>query len=164
MRYARRPELIWHYTTGTKMPSIQAEGVIRTSPHVFPSEREAVWFSSNPVWERTAAKAMCDPWTGVVVTLTTMDEHIEYCGGLYRICVAPEVAPHDWNAFRRLSGISPKYANGLREIGYRWGARISEWFVSFEPVPRSQWFGIEVWEQEAWKPFLPEHTQGALAA
>ncbi len=159
-----RAETIWHYTTGQNIPLIEADGVILTSRYICGREREAVWFSSNPVWEKTAAKGWRDPLTGENGTFRTMEEHVEYCGGLFRIGVSLETAPHDWNAFRRLSGILPKYANGLRQTGYRWGARISQWYVSFEPVPRSKWLSIENWVDDAWKPCATDHAHLATAA
>lgn len=160
----KKPNMIWHYTTGQKLPSIKADGVILTSEFICRKEREAVWFSSNPLWEKSAAKGWYDPLTGREGMFQTMEEHVEHCGGLFRIGVAPETAPHDWNAFRRLSGILPKYANGLRSLGYEWGARISEWFVSFEPVPQTEWLTIEKWEHDAWNRCPAGHAAEAMAA
>ena len=160
----QKPNMIWHYTTGQKFPLIKAEGVILTSKYISRKEREAVWFSSNPLWEKTAAKALFNSLTGERRLLRTMEEHVEHCGGLFRIGVAPETAPHDWNAFRRLSGILPKYANELRNIGYERGARISEWFVSFEPVPQTEWLTIEKWEHDAWNRCSVGHAAEAMAA
>jgi hypothetical protein len=143
--------MLWHYTTGQKIPLIETDGLILTSPNTCGGELQAVWFSRNPVWEKTSAKGWYNPATGARGAMT-MQDHEEFCGGLFRIGVAPQTAPHDWNAFRKMSGILPKYASGLRNIAYGCGARISDWFVSFDPVPRSKWLCLERWENGVWCP------------
>src|SRR5262245_31920443 len=115
MRMRVRLNRLWHYTTGEKIGLILKEGMIRQSPNVCGSERPAVWFSSNPVWEVTSRKGRFDPITGQIRQLE-MDEHLVYCGGLFRIAIAPETAPHDWHEFREMSGILPRDANVLRNV------------------------------------------------
>jgi hypothetical protein len=75
--------------------------------------------------------------------------------GLGRIGVAEETAPHNWEAFCRLSGASRKTINGLRKGAIEMGGRPSEWFVSFEAVPAAMWLSVEWWDGVAWVPLLP---------
>jgi hypothetical protein len=71
---------------------------------------------------------------------------------LARIGVAAETAPHDWQAFKRLSGIPANEAGGLYAVAVGRCARPGEWYVIFEPVPRERWLAIEVWDGSAWVP------------
>jgi hypothetical protein len=114
-------------------------------------EKPAVWFSSNEQWEPTANMPLrrADGTT----TASTKDATHLLGGGLARIGVVPEAAPHDWEAYKRLSGVTAKRAREIYKAGVAQGARPAEWFASFEPVPRSKWLGIEVWDGQKWGPY-----------
>jgi hypothetical protein len=144
----------YHYTVKLRLDSILADGLIKCATEgVFGGERPAVWFTTNPTWEETANKAVDN---GFGRESLTRDQTHEVFEGLVRIAVADETAPHDWNAYRRLSGVSPKMANALRTLAYRAGSKLGEWFISFEPVPRDLWLAVEIWDGEKWGPF-PEN-------
>lgn len=165
-----RTSLLWHYTTGRKYPLIVADGRIKpTDVNIDKGERPAVWFSSNQHYEVTAAKGWND---GGVRRTCTMEQMHEW-HGLVRIGVERAEAPHDWESFKRLSGVSPRTASILRAVGYAQGARISEWFVAFEPVPVERWVAVEFWNGKSWDrlspaenraPSLPARTGIAAAA
>lgn len=157
-----RPSWIWHYTTGEKIGLILKEGMIRQSPNVGGSERPAVWFSSNPVWEVTSRKGRFDPISGGIKQLE-MEEHLIYCGGLFRIAIAADTAPHDWHDFRQMSGILPRDANLLRSVAIKWGGRPGEWFVSFDPVYQSDWLGVESWRDGQWTPMQVSQSRRMAA-
>lgn len=149
------PELRWHYTTGEKFKLITESGaILPTALFLSPGERAAVWFSSNQFWEPTAAKV----WLGDDGSQTQLDmaQTAERGEGLVRFGVLPEVAPHNWNEFKRLSGVHSRMAKGMYSGGISQGAKPSEWYVTFDPVPREKWAAVEVWQDEKWIRVLPE--------
>jgi hypothetical protein len=129
---------------------ILRDGILKPAAgSVFKDERPAVWFSTNPAWEETANKLQKTP-TGLKVGTRETTE--KYGGGLIRFAVAPETAPHDFRAFKRLSGIRAKYATALALSGIKARADPREWWVSFDPVPRAKWLAVEVRGQAGWVP------------
>lgn len=142
-------QLLWYYTTGRKLNEIIELGEIRVgSLGTSKKEKAAVWFSANQDWDPAAN----EPWQapdGAVLRLNK-DQTFVMGGGLGRIGVAPEVAPHDWKAFKSLSGISSKAAKELYNSAIQAGSRPGQWFASFENVPRSKWQAIEAMEGATW--------------
>jgi hypothetical protein len=50
---------VWHYTVGIKMPLIRESGVLLpTDSGIEPDELPVLWFSTNPYFEPTSAKAV----------------------------------------------------------------------------------------------------------
>jgi len=132
----------WHYTIGVKYALIDRDGFIKpATAFVSPGERPIVWLSTNAVWEPTANKMRLGG-DGHLVSLT-MAETAALGGGLVRIGVAAETAPHDWNALKELSGMSTKTARGLYDAAIAQRARPGEWWGSFEPIPRSKWIKVQ---------------------
>jgi len=147
----RAAAAVWHYTVVERLQHIFQAGELRPEREGIPrKEKAAVWFSANPVWEPTANRVIRNA-AGVRARLTK-DQTIVLGGGLARIGVAAAVAPVDWKAFKKQSGISPDRARAIYEEAIGIGARPAEWFATFEPVPRSQWLSVEVWENERWMP------------
>jgi hypothetical protein len=142
-------QLRWHYTVRQRLDGLLRDGIIKPVTAGLPAgERPAVWFSSNQEWEETANQAWQRP-DGTINRGNKESTHL-LGGGLARIGVLPETAPHDWKAFKTLSGIKPAKARGMYDAAIGSGARPGEWFVSFEPVPQSQWVAVEVWDGEQW--------------
>lgn len=136
--------LRWHYTTGNDFKKIVESGEIQPSRgRVPPSERPAVWFSTEPIWEPTATKAWINPDGTKVLSMAI---NAEKGGGLFRIGVLSETAPHDWHAFKQLSGITSKMAKGLYNVAKEQNARPGRWYVTFEVVPKSAWVSVETWD------------------
>lgn len=158
----RAPSILWHYTTiETRLPAILRTGFLMPATDGVPQgERPVVWFSRQPEWEPTA----CKRWDWRKKRGRSLDEIAHGHGGLARFGVDPSVAPHDWEAFRQLSGISAAAANGLREsirsgLYAGTGAKSSDWYVSFEPVP-VELCTIEVYlESLGWVP-RPDPARG----
>lgn len=158
MRKFTPPEIVWHYTVGTRIVHILSEGVIKTATAgVPPGQQPAVWFSANPKWEETANKGLLDLDTGTQYSLTK-EQTEEWNGGLFRIEVKREDAPYSWAAFKSLSGCSRDLARGLYNSAIRMGSRPSDWWVSFEPFTKDKWRALESWNGEKWVPFTGDGT------
>ena len=144
--------LIWHYTIKVRLDLILADRLIKpATAYLSPGEKPAVWFSSNQSWEETANKSYVDP-DGSIHHGAKLTTHTRG-GGLIRIGVDPETAPHDWQAFKSLSGINSKHAKGLYQAACQCGAHPGEWFVSFDPVSCDKWRAVEVFDGTNWKSF-----------
>src|ERR1022692_422884 len=119
--------LLWHYTIGQNYRLILADKAIKPSVAYTAFKKwPVVWFSRNQVWEAEATKGM-ESADGTWQQLTQA-ELGEVGGGLYRIGVAPETAPHDWDHFVRMSGIVREIALGLRRVAKAKGANHKDWF------------------------------------
>ena len=149
--------LLWHYTTGQNYRLILADKAIKpSSAYSGTKDGPVVWFSRNQVWDSSTTKGLNQP-DGTWRQLTT-EELDKLAGGLYRIGVARETAPHGWDDFVRLSGIARSIAVDLRRAAKERGASHKDWFVSFDPVPQIQWLAAEVWETingSAWRRARP---------
>ena len=62
--------------------------------------------------------------------------------------------PHDWRAFKRLSGIVPRVARALYETAISHGSHPGQWFVSFSSIRRDKWLTVETWNGEKWVPYV----------
>jgi hypothetical protein len=142
----------WHYTVVAKLRDIVRAGVINPTPaDEAVGERPAVRFSANPFWEETASEPYRD--ADGVLRCGTRESTLWSGGGLARIGVRPADAPHDWKAYKSLSGISADKARQMYEAGIAAGAKTSEWFATFDPVPAAKWVAVEVWDGTRWVAF-----------
>jgi hypothetical protein len=107
-----------------------------------------VWFSTAPDWEPTATKSL------VTADGTLMPENRatteKFGGGLARIGVSPETAPHDWRTLKELSGMSNKIAQRLYRAAIDCGSRPGHWWGTFDAVPRSKWIAVQVYRNGEW--------------
>ena len=141
--------MLWHYTVVERLNQILADGLLRPAAMgALKGVKPVVWFTTNQDWEPTANRLWQSP-TGSWTRLGK-DQTIVLFGGLARIGVAPSVAPIDWKAYKDQSGIPPKAANTIYNEAVSVGGRPGNWFATFEPVPRSLWLAVEVWESEQW--------------
>jgi hypothetical protein len=143
----------WHYTVWVWWEDIRRDGVVKAATaYVTDGEKPAVWFSVNEFWEETANKNAQTP-DGRLVILDREGTR-SHGGGLVRIGVAAETAPHDWNAHKVKAGLDKRIAKGLYDAALSSGARPGEWYVSYDPVPRSLWLAVERWDEVAkrWEP------------
>jgi hypothetical protein len=149
--------LRWHYTTGDNFYQIVEDGMIKPAVAcVEMREKPAVWFSTRQDWEPTANKLLLLP--NEQLKSLTREQTERYGGGLCRFGVAPDTAPHHWWAFKRMSGIKPRFARGLVWSARRDGANPADWWVSFAPVPRDQWVAIQVYQHGTWMDVLCSHN------
>lgn len=153
--------IVWHYTVRDRLSQIIADGVIRqATAGIGFGERPAVWFSSHPSWEPTANKGIIGR-DGSRRTATKAEMQAR---GMARIGVERNTAPHDWEAFKRLSGVSNFMASCMKRAGLDAGAKMSQWFVSFDPVPRERWVSVEVWNGSDWEAYaVPGKSRILLA-
>ena len=141
--------MLWYYTTGQKLSQIMEAGELQPARiGTARKEKPAVWFSANQEWEPAANLPWQDP--GGSQLRLSKDQSYVLGGGLARIGVAPEEAPHDWKAFKRLSGISSSVAKELYNAAIQAGSRPAQWFASFDAVPRSKWLAVEVLDGTDW--------------
>src|SRR5262245_32626660 len=152
------PPILWHYTHGFRLRGILRDGMIKLATEGAPADGKfAVWFSSNQQWEESANQRT-NNYHGTPGRGTKETTH-HFGGGLARVGVRPETAPHDWNAFKELSGVPARLAKGMHLAGIGAGADPGEWFASFEAVPREKWVAVERWDGKRWMAL--EDVQGA---
>jgi len=149
----RKPKKIWHYTYPSHLLRIYSDGFIKRSTLIESQGIPCVCFSSNPLWETAIAKAFEKYGQKYQARPDDMNFYHQ-TGGLVRIEVSPEVAPYDWNAFRRMSGAKAKDAKLLYDFALLCKARTSEWWMTFEPVFPDKWIAIEEWNGTEWGPLV----------
>jgi hypothetical protein len=146
------PRILWHYTVGNFLNQILEDGLIRpTTLYVSPREKPCAWFTASSSWEETANKGI-GAYRGSEFVSVGLDRELTHLlsGGLVRIGVLPEAAPHDWQAYKSFSGVPARTAKSLYQTAVAAGSRLSNWFVSFEPVPQSKWVCIQFWDGNQW--------------
>ena len=104
---------LFHYTTGERLKEILRDQTIKpaTANVDTSSERPVVWCMFSREWEPTCNKGWADPRTGQVRQLSAY-ETAQRGGGLFRIEVEEGAAPHNWKAFRQLSGCPRRIVSG----------------------------------------------------
>lgn len=139
--------MLYHYTVGILLELILRKGFIKlATEQIDHGEKPAVWFTSSPKWEHTANKMIND--NGILKALN-MVQTSNRGGGLARICVNQSSAPHNWEQYKELSGVSKHTARKLRKSAQKFGSKVSEWNVSFKPVERTEWLGIQLYDWKA---------------
>ena len=117
---------VWHYSMYPQLLTMLRDGFIRpATTFVEPPERPIVWFSKSQTWERTVTKGVRLP-DGSSVTLVFRGM-LSHGVRPVRIAVSPEIAPYDWPALRRLSGMESRMANGRVRVAGELGADPRRW-------------------------------------
>jgi hypothetical protein len=144
--------IVWHYTILEHLRSIQADGVIvpggtENSPFIIRRHKQAVWFSSDPVWEATAGPAFFDSsFRRVERTWQDMQRNV----GIGRIGVEPHTAPYRWSDWKRMSGATAKEARKYYIAAMKFGGRPGDWFLTFDAVPSAKWVSLEIHDGHGW--------------
>jgi hypothetical protein len=140
--------MIFYYTTGQQLQVLLRAGVIPTT--AIAKEKPCVFFSSNQEWEPSANLLVSDGRGNSVKSTKAVTYEIG--GGLARIGVDQTIAPYDWKQYVKLSEAEPKTVAALRSMAYEIAARPSEWFFSFERVPKSKWLCVQTfdWNSSTW--------------
>ena len=157
-------KLLWHYTNGTNIDKILAEGRIKLAvAGIKRPEKGVAWFSSNPVWDASANRGnvqmkKADYQPGVVFDAkpsdwdvkpfdaTWMDKNM----GRFRIGVIAEAAPHDWKTLKKLANIPHEVALSMERANKAEFGDPAEWYGSLTPVLREQWRTVERMERGIW--------------
>ena len=111
-------------------------------------EPAAVWCSTDPVWETTVGRYIADS-SGII-----RQPHKSYLwlfpGMLARIEVDATSCPISYEAHLAVWGVPDGIREEVRER-CRWaGVDPNDWRLSYEPIPRSRWLGIHVWDGKRW--------------
>lgn len=147
-----RPERLFHYTVGLRLPEILEDRAIKpTDANLGSRERPAVWTTRSPVWEETANKSAMTPSGERVLGTKRSTERL--CGGLVRIAVRPSAAPIRWQQFVKTSGIKSKTVKRLAASAWAQGSNPVDWWVSYRPIPETEWLAVEIWGGLTWVPY-----------
>jgi hypothetical protein len=140
---------VWHYTTEEKLNPIYADGALMpTAIKIGPNERPVLWFSSNPVWEPTANKALGVRGIGAVRSLTT-DEMVQMFR-LIRFGIDSERLLH-WPELRKVARIAHTEQRRLAKRARKVGAAPHHWYGSLQPVRLSELVREDYVPGEGWR-------------
>ena len=152
-------KMIYHYTHCHHLQKILADGIIKKEGCNRECNRRGdplaplpvVWFSTNPIWERTAAKTLETPeWSNTGRIKLDSPQQLSDWLGLARIVVPKYVATMRWDEYAKK--IPRPLSQRLKQVAYRVGARPSEWRISMIEVPADKWCYVETWHQGEWHP------------
>jgi len=138
---------IYHYTFGHKMPEIANDGYLRpTGVNIAHDERPVLWFSRNPVFERTAAKGTLENGKVRLMNFGEMHEHL----GIYRFALPmPDQRVFTWVRLPKLANIPQRVVKHMISEGVRRGAKPSDWLGTFVPIALHE-MKFEVWDGDKW--------------
>lgn len=148
---------LWHYTTGHHWEQIQKDGFIKTTPkQPGPGEIAAVWYSSNQLWEPTAAKQVRLRDTGERVGLTSMEFLHSAMSGLVRIAWGGGDGLWSWEEFCERAPWQQAFKLGwnafeiCRELGWAGMSGPFQWYMTPHPVPKALWGEVQLWDGKEW--------------
>lgn len=116
--------------------SIREHGLKLAQSGVPITEKAAVWFSTNPVYEATACK----------YGTTTLQGMLNF--GLNPIRYVVDMALTNWAEHKKTSGIVPVITWGLEQAAKQVGSNPKEWYCSYEPVRK--WLAVEAYQNGKW--------------
>lgn len=122
---------VWHYTTGTKLRLILADGFLRPTDHLISKgESPILWFSRDQYWEQTANKGV--EIHGFNFTLS-MEGTAVSGAGLFRFGVLRD-GLINWPQLGKAAGMKSKVQRGLEKAAIKMGSDCSKWLGSLEPI------------------------------
>jgi hypothetical protein len=139
-------ERTYHFTVGTKVPSIAESGSLQPiGIDLEPGEHPVLWFSAAILWEETATKLLFNPCTGRIQRPSMFDLHCML--GVYRFGIAADDARLvPWPKLRRAAAISDDVTRRLVRNGRAVGARPEQWSGSLVAI------SVADLTFEAWRP------------
>lgn len=158
-------KLIWHYSNGSVIDAIIADGVIKlATAGIKPPERGAVHFSTRTDWEPSANRGNLYLKKGDYpvgqkfdVNLAKDLKHEKFDAawmdkemGRYRIGVVPEAAPHGWRTYVKLASVPKEIVESMERADPAEMGNPNEWRHSLQPVPRKFWRTIEKLVSGVW--------------
>jgi len=83
-------------------------------------------------------------------------------GGLARIEVNPKSNPFNWMHYVKMSKTPGYFRRAMERAAFDSGADPSEWYASFKPIRRGDWYKIDIfdWDEQCWKPYSNEVDSG----
>jgi hypothetical protein len=134
------PDVLYHYTTGSKLRSIINTGGIKpTTAKIEPHEKPIAWFSTSGQWEPTATKVPVPGLAGQVMTAISQ-------GGLVRITVPGTCAPYVFSQLPLVAGTKPSICIGLLVAGLELGSDPDTWRFTPTPVPSALFREVEFYD------------------
>lgn len=119
----------YHYTVAPKLPSIIADGRLKpTTVNLVPGEAPILWWSTNPVWERTAAKG--DGRGGV----HSFETHRDAIGLCRFVLNDPSVRVYPFKKITVKAKMPPWVVYGLIGRGEVVGANYLQWHGTLKSV------------------------------
>ena len=132
-----RDGFAYHYTIGSRVSSILADGVIDLATGRVPAHvKAAVWLTTSEDFEPTARKM---DRQGRILTVDQMQRE----DGVYRIAVDAERFPLTWADYCRQSGDSRSMLRRLERCAVTQGSDIGSWRLSFAPIMEADWLRLE---------------------
>ena len=141
----------WHYTTGARLTVILKTGMIEpATAGVIPPEKPVVWFTESDDWEPTANK-MLRSEDGTIRSLSR-EETAHHAGGLVRIGVAQESAPHPYASLIAIARATRGTVKRLSIVAEREGSNVDLWYFSTRPVDYREWLCVDRFAGGVWVP------------
>lgn len=157
--------IVYHYSRIKHLAKILESGVLLPATAMVPrNEKPAVWFSINDYWEPSAGMMVLADKSGLVQygdgTATLDPRALRQCSmqechekmGLTRFVVDETSAPYTWRHHKQYGGISRREAKALYELSIRDSVCVTQWRLSYDPVPASEWLAVEKWDGSKWCP------------
>ena len=134
------PDVIFHYTTGTRLKQIINSGAIKpTTAKIEPYEKPVAWFSTQDQWEPTATKVPIPGMAGQIATARAQ-------GGLARITVPGTCAPYAFPQLPLIASTKPSVCIGLLISGLKLGRDPDTWRFTPTPVPVTLFREVEFYD------------------
>jgi hypothetical protein len=142
---------VWHYTTDDKLNSIYAdEALLPTAIAIGPNERPVLWFSSNPVWEPTANKALGVERNGQRTMIRPMtNAEMFRMFKLRRFGIDSERLMH-WPVLRKAARIGMTEQRRMIKRAREMGSAPHHWYGTLDPVPLSDLVREDYIHGEGW--------------
>ena len=147
---SKQYRIVWHYTVSERhCRGILSSKVVNTSTAFLEKdERPAVWFTQDPVWERTASVGPYWFFDGPVELI--LGRMVADGLPVMRIGVLETTAPIKWIDFKKVSGISPLMARQLEKTAHQRGSNPWLWRCSLQPVPSEKWISVQTYSGGDW--------------
>ena len=144
-------EMAYHYTTGDIFIEICQTNILNPRKTVTPpDEIPVLWFSTQPYFEQTAAKAVyCESAKNNIKRLTML-ETMDMCNGLIRF-VYPAESLIRWPLIGRQACMSIKTIKQLEKEGRKQRANPTKWLGSIKPIKFSQLVEIQILKADTLK-------------
>ncbi len=151
---------LFHYTFFRQWKMIQASKVVLPSTYPIPKdEKPVVWLSFRQDWEPTTSRTFVE---NAQRGTATLNEIVEPEIGACRIEVPPDIAPMNWRAWRKLSGVKSQTAKRLKELAIRMGGNVNEWRMTFNAIESGDWLAVEGYFDGAWRPIAHPAYQSTM--